>query len=55
MWEELRQEFQDLDPYNTGFIMADEFKAVLTELCVHLTQHELLTLVDKFDISHDGR
>lgn len=55
MWDQLRQEFQELDPYNTGYIMPDEFRTVLSELCVHLTVHELESLVGKFDISHDGR
>ena len=55
MWEQLRQEFVAMDPYHTTFVNADEFRDVLSELCVHLSKFELESLVKKFDIKGDGR
>ena len=55
MWEELRREFVGMDPYGTGFVSQEEFRDVLTELCVHLTAHELDMLTNKFDVKKDGR
>ena len=55
MWEELRQEFLGMDPYKTGFVNADEFREVLCELCVHLSEYELDMLTKKFDIKNDFR
>lgn len=55
MWEELRKEFVSMDPYGTGYVGRDEFKDVLTELCVHLSEFETTQLCDKFEIRKDGR
>ncbi|KAL3877258.1 hypothetical protein ACJMK2_034991 [Sinanodonta woodiana] len=55
MWEDLRKEFIELDPYGTGFVSREEFHDILTELCVHLSDYELTMLTDKFDIKGDGR
>ncbi|XP_061196185.1 EF-hand calcium-binding domain-containing protein 6-like isoform X1 [Saccostrea echinata] len=55
MWEDLRKEFVDMDPYGTGYITREEFKDVLTELCVHLSEFEINKLSDKFDLKRDGR
>ena len=55
MWEDLRKEFVGMDPYGVGFISQDEFRDVLRELCVHLSEYELDQLVRKFDIRRDGR
>lgn len=55
MWEDLRKEFVEMDPYGTGFISREEFKDVLTELCVHLSEFEINKLSDKFDLKRDGR
>ena len=55
MWEDLHREFVSMDPYNTGCISAEEFQEVMTELCVHLTNYELKTLTEKFDLKRDGR
>lgn len=55
MWEDLRKEFVDMDPYHTGYVSREEFRDVLMELCVHLTNHEAQILCDKFDTNRDGR
>ncbi|KAL5018758.1 hypothetical protein ScPMuIL_004480 [Solemya velum] len=55
LWEDLRKEFVELDPYGTGFIGKDEFREVMTELCVHLSDYELELLCQKFDLRDDGR
>ena len=55
MWEDLRKEFVEMDPYGTGYISREEFKDVLTELCVHLSEFEINKLSDKFDMKKDGR
>ena len=55
MWEDLRKEFVTMDPYGTGFVSKEEFREVLTELCVHLSEYELNMLSNKFDITRDGR
>ncbi|XP_035272825.1 EF-hand calcium-binding domain-containing protein 6 [Anguilla anguilla] len=52
---ELQNEFEDLDPYRTGFVSQDEFRDILTSLCVHLNQYECHVLAKKFDINHDAR
>lgn len=55
MWERLRMEFTDMDPYNTGFVSREEFQEVLRELCVQLSDYELEALTNKFDLKKDGR
>ncbi|XP_052785640.1 EF-hand calcium-binding domain-containing protein 6-like isoform X2 [Mya arenaria] len=55
MWEELRKEFVNMDPYGVGFVSQEEFRDVCKELCVHLSSFELDQLVQKFDIKKDGR
>ena len=55
MWDDIRREFLDMDPYATGFVSAEEFKDVLCDLCVHLSAYELETLAQKYDIKKDGR
>lgn len=55
MWEELRKEFVGMDPYGTGYVTREEFKDVLTELCVHLSEFETRSLSDKFELRQDGR
>ncbi|XP_045213857.1 EF-hand calcium-binding domain-containing protein 6-like isoform X3 [Mercenaria mercenaria] len=55
MWEDLRKEFVGMDPYGIGYVSQDEFRDVLKELCVHLSEFELDTLTRKFDIKKDGR
>ncbi|XP_067932216.1 EF-hand calcium-binding domain-containing protein 6-like [Watersipora subatra] len=54
MWDDLRKEFFAMDPYGTGHISRDEFREVLCELCVHLTEAELNEIMTKFT-SADGR
>ena len=55
MWEDLRKEFVQMDPYGTGFVEQDEYRDVLQELCVHLSTYELNMLTKKFSIGKDGR
>lgn len=54
MWDELRKEFFNMDPYGTGHVLRDEFRDVLAELCVELTDSELLEITNKFTAT-DGR
>lgn len=55
MWEDLRKEFVEMDPYGTGYVSKEEFRDVLTELCVHLSEYELDLLTRKFEVGTDGR
>lgn len=55
MWEDLRREFIEMDPYGTGFVSTAEFRDVLQELCIHLSDYELQMLTNKFEIKKDGR
>ena len=55
MWEDLRKEFVAMDPYGTGFVSQEEFRDILTELCVHLSEYELNLLTKKFEVGSDGR
>ncbi|XP_076819252.1 EF-hand calcium-binding domain-containing protein 6-like isoform X2 [Clavelina lepadiformis] len=55
LWEDLRREFVEMDPYHTGFVSRDEFRDVLMELCVHLSNHETDLITNKFDTNGDGR
>ncbi|XP_069487607.1 EF-hand calcium-binding domain-containing protein 6-like [Ambystoma mexicanum] len=53
--EDLWKEFEELDPYRTGFVSKDEFNDILTELCVQLNEYECEMLGRKFEINRDGR
>ncbi|KAM4052574.1 EF-hand calcium-binding domain-containing protein 6-like isoform 2-T2 [Anomaloglossus baeobatrachus] len=55
LWDDLRREFQDLDPYQTGFVSKEEFKDLLSELCIHLNDYEREMLSKKFQSNGDGR
>ncbi|KAJ8383446.1 hypothetical protein AAFF_G00220420 [Aldrovandia affinis] len=55
LFQDLQSEFEDLDPYRTGFVSQEEFRDILTSLVVHLNQYECDVLGRKFDINHDGR
>ena len=44
-----------MDPYGTGFVSKEEFRDILTELCVHLSEYELNLLTRKFEVGSDGR
>ncbi|KAG1956601.1 EF-hand calcium-binding domain-containing protein [Pimephales promelas] len=50
---ELWTEFSEMDFSGTGFVSSDEFKEILMNLCVHLSQYECDLLARKFDINHD--
>uniref|UniRef100_K7GBK6 EF-hand domain-containing protein n=1 Tax=Pelodiscus sinensis TaxID=13735 RepID=K7GBK6_PELSI len=54
-WDDLQKEFEELDPNHTGFISKEEFKDILTELCVHLNEYECEMLGKKFESNGDGR
>nr|XP_048703904.1 EF-hand calcium-binding domain-containing protein 6-like isoform X1 [Caretta caretta]XP_048703905.1 EF-hand calcium-binding domain-containing protein 6-like isoform X1 [Caretta caretta] len=54
LWDDLKKEFEDLDPYHTGFVSKEEFKDILTELCVHLNEYECEMLGQKFESNGDG-
>ncbi|XP_076452836.1 EF-hand calcium-binding domain-containing protein 6-like isoform X2 [Babylonia areolata] len=55
LWDDLRKEFQGMDPYNTGFVSREEFREVLIELCVNLSDTELEAILAKFDTRRDNR
>ncbi|XP_041444988.1 EF-hand calcium-binding domain-containing protein 6 isoform X2 [Xenopus laevis] len=55
LWDDLQREFVDLDPYRTGFVSKEEFKDILTELCIHLNEYEREMLAKKFESNADGR
>ncbi|XP_075466386.1 EF-hand calcium-binding domain-containing protein 6-like [Ascaphus truei] len=55
LWDDLQREFEDLDPYHTGFVSKEEFKDILTELCIHLNEYECGMLAKKFEATGDGR
>lgn len=55
LWDDLRREFEDLDPYHTGFVSKEEFKDLLSELCIHLNDYEREMLSKKFESNGDGR
>ncbi|CAL1548413.1 unnamed protein product [Lymnaea stagnalis] len=55
LWDDLRLEFTNMDPYNTGHVTKEEFRDVLTELCVNLSNYELEQLICKFEVKNDGR
>ncbi|MGH0167981.1 UNVERIFIED_CONTAM: hypothetical protein FKN15_059367 [Acipenser sinensis] len=53
--DDLQKEFDALDPYHTGFVTKEEFKDILTELCVQLNAYECDMLEKKFERKGDGR
>ncbi|MBN3281965.1 EFCB6 protein, partial [Polyodon spathula] len=55
LWDDLQKEFDALDPYHTGFVTKEEFKDILTELCVQLNAYECDMLEKKFEKKGDGR
>ncbi|KAH9502531.1 hypothetical protein Btru_068907 [Bulinus truncatus] len=55
LWDDLRLEFMNMDPYNTGYVTKEEFREVLTELCVNLSNLELEQIISKFQVKQDGR
>uniref|UniRef100_A0A452HGW1 EF-hand domain-containing protein n=1 Tax=Gopherus agassizii TaxID=38772 RepID=A0A452HGW1_9SAUR len=54
LWDDLKKEFEELDPYHTGFVSKKEFKDILTELCVDLNEYECEMLGQKFESNGDG-
>ena len=52
---DLQMEFEEMDPYRTGFVSPEEFKEVLMTLCSQLDEYECEVLARKFDVNRDGR
>ncbi|XP_073721570.1 EF-hand calcium-binding domain-containing protein 6 isoform X2 [Misgurnus anguillicaudatus] len=52
---DLWTEFSEIDFSGSGFVRREEFKEILMNLCVLLSQYECDLLAKKFDINHDGR
>lgn len=52
---DLQMEFEEMDPYRTGFVSPEEFKEVLLTLCFRLNEYECDVLARKFDVNRDGR
>ncbi|ESO99600.1 hypothetical protein LOTGIDRAFT_238765 [Lottia gigantea] len=55
LFDDLRREFQSMDVFNTGFITVEEFKDILLELNIHLSEVELDNITRKFNTRNDGR
>ncbi|XP_076459815.1 EF-hand calcium-binding domain-containing protein 6-like isoform X2 [Babylonia areolata] len=53
LWDDLRKEFQGMDPFATGCVSREEFRDVLIELCVNLSDVELDAITAKFGTSDD--
>ncbi|CAF4227745.1 unnamed protein product, partial [Rotaria sordida] len=53
-WDQLRQEFTQLDPYRTGYLQSDEFDDILIELCPAVNQEDLDMLKFRFQNKHDS-
>ncbi|XP_007903894.2 EF-hand calcium-binding domain-containing protein 6-like [Callorhinchus milii] len=47
--EQLWKHFHELDQFHTGFVSKEEFKDVLTDLCVELNEQECETLISKYN------
>ncbi|XP_063314192.1 EF-hand calcium-binding domain-containing protein 6-like [Pelobates fuscus] len=54
LWDDLHREFEDLDPYHTGYVSREEFQDILLELCIQLNEYEREMLTKKFN-NGDGR
>lgn len=52
---DLWTEFSEMDFSGTGFVSSEEFKEILMNLCVLLSQYECDVLAKKFDINSNGR
>lgn len=55
MWDDLHREFTGIDPYNTGCVSTEEYREVLQELCVYLSDYELDMLTNKFMTADNDR
>ncbi|XP_069055700.1 EF-hand calcium-binding domain-containing protein 6-like [Pleurodeles waltl] len=55
LFDDLWKEFEELDPFHTGFVSKEEFSDILTELCVQLNEYECESLAKKFETNKDGR
>lgn len=55
LWEDLRRDFIEMDPYKTGMVSREEFSDILHDLCAPLTDREIETIANKFDLRDDGR
>jgi len=54
-WEALWNEFTSIDRQGTGNVSRNEFKNILQDMCVELTEYECQVLCDKFDPKKEGR
>lgn len=44
-----------MDPYRSGYVLRDEYREILTELCPELNDDEFEVLVEKYENPFDGR
>lgn len=54
-WETLWNEFTSIDRQGTGNVSRNDFKNILQDMCVELTDYECQVLCDKFDPKKEGR
>merc|ERR1711962_1378302 len=54
-WEKLREEFTSIDSKGTGHVTREEFKDVLQDLCIEMTDYECTLVCDKFDPKKENR
>jgi len=53
--ELIKRSFHEIDPYHSGYVLRDEFKEVLLELCPELNEEELEMLCEKYENAFDTR
>jgi len=54
-WETLWKEFTSIDRQGSGTVSRNDFKNILQDMCVELTDYESRVLCDKFDLKKEGR
>lgn len=51
----LKRSFAEIDPYNTNYVLRDEFEEILKELCPELNKEEMDFIYSKYEHPTDGR
>jgi hypothetical protein len=51
----LKRNFNENDPYRTGYVLRDEYKELLLEFCPELNDEEFDILCEKYENPFDGR
>lgn len=53
--DNLKRNFEELDPYNTNFVLREEFEETLKDLCPELNNQEMDFICTKYAKNNDGR